>query len=484
MSANNEYHDLERALQEMLGVPEPSHSFRADLGSRLVSRAGELTAPDRYAGRSTRRVLIPALAVVSLLLVGVVVTPRSVLAGLKTLFGYKPDMGVVEVDQNLRFLVVPSPLEENGLTLTFENGTAGSRSTILVFRVEGFVQQGSEQQPEACSGSPILFSGTESFGIQAGQLLGQWDTGYRYRYTFPALPANAEEITLQIPCLLALGSGPIMKDLVIPLSFSAEQVPQLTPVVEILSSPNSGAAVPAAASSEKEGAPASQKDAIQIDLVLDQVLQWDNGTLLKGHLTWTDERLEEWSVFPEALSIRDAEGQILDFEESYSNIDPIQPGCRQAPWAYFIPGLEHHLPFKVTFREIRVSLPGDEVFSLDLGPDPQLEQVWVLDRILDLDPEHQVRLVMARMVENPDSEPGLELTFQSLGDPPLISQVMVVDPAGRSQGGGGGGAQEPLADEFTSTLFFPGSMPTGELELTVYSFRLDLREGWEVTTGD
>lgn len=484
MSANHEFDDLERALQDLLRAPEPSRGFRSGTRTRLLSRAGELTVSEESAGKAPRRLLIPILAVVCFLLVGLMIAPRSVLAGLMNLLGYRPDVGLVEVDQNLRFLIVPSPLEESGLTLTFENGYTDAEGTNLVFRVDGFGQQADGRAPEACSGSPTLLSGTDSFGIQKGQILDQWETGYRYRYSFPTLPADANEITLRIPCLLALGSGPVLKDLEIPLRFSAEEDPQLMPVVEIQSSPSPEGAVPAGDSTNLEGEGNPGEKAIQFELILDQALQWEEGTLLKGHLAWQDERLDVWDVIPTGVSIQDADGQALRFEESYQYIDSFQPGSGQVPWAYFIPGLDHHLPFKISFQEIRVSLPADEAFTLDLGPDPEPGQVWTVDRILDLDSEHKIRLASARMVENLDHQPGLEFTFQLLDEPYLISQVKIVDPAGRSQGGGGGGALDSHPDQIREDLFFTNSLPAGELRLEVLSFTLDLQGGWEVSTGE
>jgi hypothetical protein len=142
------------------------------------------------------------------------------------------------------------------------------------------------------------------------------------------------------------------------------------------------------------------------------------------------------------------------------------------------------LPFQIDIQEIIAILPGDEEFSLDLGPDPQPGKIWGLDQILHLDPEYQIRLVSVRMAENSDNEPGLEFTFQPLKEHLQIREIMVVDPAGGSQLGGGGGSTGPVLEDFRSALFFSGSIPTGKLELNIYSFTLDLRDGWEVTVGE
>jgi hypothetical protein len=69
-------------------------------------------------------------------------------------------------------------------------------------------------------------------------------------------------------------------------------------------------------------------DAIHFDLILDQALEWDSGPLLKGHLAWTDERLETRHVVPSEVSIRDAAGQWLDFNENFQYIELVQLGSR------------------------------------------------------------------------------------------------------------------------------------------------------------
>jgi hypothetical protein len=495
MSVNKDHNALEKVLQELLKTPEPRLAFRIGLRAKVNSRAAEMTNPLKRPKLIFRKAYLP-LPVLALLIGAVLLTgPSKVLAGLRIMLGYQPEIGLVEIDENLRFLIIPPVFEQNGVTLTFTKGIADNIQTVLVFSVDGFqpdpplADPGEINSPAPCSGNPVLVTPSQTLEITQGDKLDIRETGYTYRYMFPALPANENEVILKIPCLIHLGSGPYPTDLEIPLTFTSEGPLVLTPVGEILVPNTPEPIIPATSSSVEPAIPTEDQppaSPIDIQVSLDSVVPTDTGILLIGRLGWTDDRITEWGVLPEKLTITDARGQELQYEESYENrahID-LRVDKTVTPWAYIAYGENIELPLTITFNAVTVTFRDEAAFSIDVGTDPQIEQVWDLQQEIQLG-DYKLQLISVKMKSAFYNEVTYDFTLQSISTNPEIVSVLVLDPAKRSQAGGGGGGSEPgSGGEFTVGLNFEEPAPTGVLDLQIGLYTLFLTGSWEVSTSE
>lgn len=432
-----------------------------DLLPRLLSHLERPTLVQTLRAR-------PALAVLTGLLAFGLLTGVAYAVGRS--LGYIPGIGLVESGAELRVLAAPVVVERDGITLTVTQGLASPERTVLTYRVENIPESAlardfaeGETPPPSCTPQNLLRlpDGT-TLSPTSGQGTG-WQLGFEIRDVFGPLPADVNEATLLVPCLLNTAPGMAPENWEAPLVF-VPAPPDLTivPVTEITPT--------VASTAESAGTAEAPRPS---PITVERTIALDDGTILIGsfHSIATADGLTT-SPFVWHLRVTDANGNDVPFNYA-SDIDLPAGDEHTSAWAYKIMGVDHAWPLTITIDSLDAVFSGPQVeFHFDTGASPQLGQEWSIDDDLDLG-GHLLRVLTA--TRTPD---GYAFSFQSDG---AITGVAVdiqgtepyIPPAG---GGGGGGGDGSLS----AGVAYAGSVPQGDLTVVIRDATIAVPGPWSI----
>jgi hypothetical protein len=452
---------MTRTARDLLDAAARTHvRDDLDLLPRISARLERPTLAQTLRAR-------PALAVLTGLLALGLLTGVAYAVGRS--LGYIPGIGLVESGAELRVLAAPVVVERDGITLTVTQGLASPERTVLTYRVENIPESAlardfaeGETPPPSCTPQSLLRlpDGT-TLSPTSGQGTG-WQLGFEIREVFGPLPADANEATLLVPCLLNTAPGMAPENWEAPLVF-VPAPPDLTvvPVTEI--TPTAAATIEAPGAVD---APAPSPISIE------QTIALDDGIILIGsfHSITTPEGLTT-SPFVWHVRITDAAGNEVPFDYA-SDIDLPAANGTSSPWAYKIAGPNHAWPLTITVDSLDAVLAGPQAeFSFDTGASPQPGQEWTIDEDLDIG-GHVLKVLTA--TRTPD---GYAFSFQSDG---AITGVAVdvqgpetyIPPAG----GGGGGGDGSLS----AGVAYAGSVPEGDLTMVIRDATIAVPGPWSI----
>jgi len=383
--------------------------------------------------------------------------------------GYIPNFGLFAEDSSLRILAEPVVIEREGIKLTVTEGLISPEQTILHFQAENIPE--SALTPNYREGeTPVPGCALNDFlRLPDGTLLpptgGQgrgWGLGFEYREIFDPLPADQNDATLIITCLLDTARGLAPENWEIPLRFMPAPADMtMLPVIQLAPSPEP------AGETTTEAAPAPSPIAIE------RTIHLEDGYLLIGsfHSITTASGLRT-SPFVWFVRIRDARGAEVPFEYA-EDIDLPAATQESAPWAYRIPGLAHAWPLTLSLDSLEADLEDPQAsFTFDAGPAPQPEQQWTIDQDLQVG-SYTVRALTAMRTPT-----GYTFTFQA--DPAVTG--IGIDILGEGEylppsGGGGGGSSD---GSFSAGLEYAGKVPEGELTVVIRRATVKVPGPWSV----
>jgi len=451
---------LQQALEGMAArqVPETTN-----LWPRLAARIEE-----RKSLMQTLRTR-PALALLILLLALALLTGVAYAVG-KSL-GYIPGVGIVSQESPLRVLAEPVTVERDDITLTVTQAVLSADKTVVIYRVEnipesalaGDYAEGETPAPRCSTLDGLRLSSGTTFNTIGGQG-GGWYTGYEYRDVFNPIPANVNDATLFVSCLLDTAPGNAPENWEVPLHF-VPAPPDMTvvPVFEI--SPTAGSEGGAGGETP---APSASPLAIERSIELDDgyilIGKFHSITLPNGLVTshWP------WSI----LKFTDANGQEV-YADYANDVDLPDVTATSSWWAYRIQGKYFAWPLTITLDSVEASLPGTASFEFDTGADPQPGKQWDLNQDLQIGGYNIRVLSVAR---NPD---GYSFTFKS--DPNVQGlglDIKGVDKYISPAGGGGGGGGD--TGDLSASLAYAGEVPEGKLTVVVSGVTVLAIDPWSV----
>ena len=272
--------EFEGRLHDLLAAPDPEAEFVSSLRSRLAAGA-DLKAARRFSPRLAWGTAI----VLALLILGLLAFSPQVVTAMKRLLGYIPGVGYVERGITLRVLSAPVTVQQEGLTITIEQGAADSQRTVLLARVEGYPWARSGIR--TCTDTPQLASADGSVeevsSITAGP--DEHNSAVVFvRYEFQPMPASLLEATLRIPCLMFDAD---YKDWSIPLRFrAAEATDQVIPVIELPTT------IPTQPLPTSAATPAAEAPPAGFSIVLNSVAELKDGYVLSGSYEWSEPSID------------------------------------------------------------------------------------------------------------------------------------------------------------------------------------------------
>ncbi|MEP7133974.1 MAG: hypothetical protein ABI904_03480 [Chloroflexota bacterium] len=472
--------ELEETLKDVSNVPEPDVEFMNSLRARFIAE-GHASANKNQETQMRRKTfsqrLTWALAVLMLVTLIVLSTQPTVVNALKRLFGYVPNVGLIDQSSQVRMLVKPVTVTRENFTVTVEQAVLTHESTVIVYSYS--TPPDFSPDPgliDTRSPSVTLPDGTRLEIIQ-GQRVAAQDCStcaMRYSMQFGAIPANVESASLQLPGLIGTPIGSTPQDWSIPLKFRLTGPSEIAPVIEYEVTPAPTETASPASTEPAINIPTQEVNTYGVTHGLDKVAQLPDGYILYGHVTWTDRSIRPYGVSANLSSIKDANGVDVSFD--YAQIQSnAKPEDMRQDWAFKI-GKDFVAPLKLDFyMEASLDVDGGS-FTFDPGPAPKLGQKWVINQDVLVDN----KIVHVLSVEQAGIEPGyFQFTMQSDSN---IIDAFIIDPNYPPAGGGGGGGGMPqIGEPFFSGYGYQMPLPQGPRTMKFFSIGVLVPGDWALT---
>lgn len=465
--------ELEKAVKDVTAVPEPDAEFIHSLRARFVAE-GHASAiqhqENSMKNRSLTKRLAWAVAALVLVALAVLSTNPTVVNALKRLFGYVPNVGIIDQSTPVRMLTEPVTVTREGFIVTVEQAVLNGEKTAVVYSYSVPPDYVFPDNISSMTHAPFLTlpDGTR-LDIVTARHVASFDCPQcylRYLMEFPPIPADVNEATLELPDLTAIPADTAPRDWKIQLKFKPADPSEIAPVIEQVVTP-----VPTTVSTD---APTQSVNTYGITNSLDKFVAVPDGYILYGHTTWTDPVIPPYGVSAQLAVIRDAAGMEIPFDYDMADSNPA-PGELSVYWAYKV-GTSFTAPLTLDFVML-ASVPADGgSFTFDPGPDPQPGQKWDINQAVTVNNE----VIHVLSAEQAGIEPGFFLfTMQSDSN---ITGAMVMDfdhpPLG---GGGGGGGIPSVGAPFNAGFGYQVPVPPGPLTLTFINLQLLVPGDWTVS---
>ena len=418
MSDSNTSPEFEEKVRKAVSVPDARPEFVTRLRYELTSRPAK---------KKTGLTLKPAWAVAFVLLAAMLlVSTPPVVSALRQLFGYVPEVGLVENTGNLRMLAEPVSVTRDGVTLTVKNVFVYPDRVELIYEVAGIDPSDDGSQASDYSTNPTAFCGGVNIGETAikdgdARLLLPDGTVLEREYTslYPqnafamtpvyqaSIPANVTEMTMILNCIPWARRGAVPEGWSVP--FELKAVPPGTvigaPVIAVnatsvpVTTQSTVTAAPAPASASVGSAP------VKLGFTLEQAVQTANGPVfyLRLHVENPDPAMK--TAFPRDVYVIDSQGQKIQ----YMNNTPYSENPATV-WEYVPTAKPAAGPLTLVLNDavLKFTPQGDASFSFDAGDNPQYNQNWALDKEFNII-GHKVQVLSTRAATFDDikDNPGI-----------------------------------------------------------------------------
>ncbi len=422
--------EFEEKIREAVGTPAARLEFVARLRNELAQKPVK-TKPQ------FQLKLVWALAIAAVILALIASAP-TVVKALRRLFGYVPDVGMVENTGSLRMLAQPVSLTREGVTLTITNVLAYPDHVELIYEVkgiepsnDGYQAQNANEDPKAFCGPQSSFDGSYLSDGDAALRLPDGTTVKRmFGNEYPqnvyamkpvykvALPADVTELTMVLKCIPEARLGAVPETWEVPFKLAA--VPAGTvvgvPVVFATATPEPV--------ETQVASPTAAVASHPISLALDGTAQLDTATIFYIHLEMQNPDPSLISVMPANVYVIDSQGQHIVLIPNF----PWQP-------YQFRPGskLEYRSQSKPAVGPLTVVVekaiayyapmyvdapqasPEQMSFTFDAGENPQRGQSWGLDEMFEI-AGYPIKVTSVRAVNFEDTKvPGVDYSLGSQG---------------------------------------------------------------------
>jgi hypothetical protein len=413
------------------------------------------------------KVLVPILTV---MLAVLLFTVPAVAQAIQRWIGYVPGFGLVN-EGSVRVIDQPVVITQDGVNLTVTQVTSSSKKTVIKYNFQPIPAE-ARDDTRSCRfpddvPTLILSDGTtpvlQAVGWEADESI------YFSELTFDGIPDNITDMTLIINCVQQTLPGSVPWDWSVPLSFDPLK-PTLTmaPVFEVPGATKQ----PEVANTE-----------VNAKLDVNQIIPLTDGYILSGNMsveTVSDLTVEESDRFLEDMEIKDANNVALTTARVPEDfiIEGNFEDKNQFNWAVQISGKQIAWPLTITVNSLRaITSPyALSTFVVDVGSDPQLDQVWEINQAIPLGPKF-VQVVSLQRVKDSYGFDGYKFTFLYDSSLELSFDIM-----GASPNGGGGGGSEEIGGPVIVGRSYAGNVPTGILTIELNGYGIDRIHGpWQVS---
>lgn len=366
----------------------------------------------------SRTKLIAAFVLIILAVVVALFGIPGVAKAIGRLFGYIPDVGIVNQGGPIRVLAEPVSLTRDGITVAVNQATLTIDRTLLDFGVSGVPQSAypKDESTPGCIELPYL----------------RWPDGTKSELNMP-LPSSVNEALFVMPCLFHTLSGSTPVNWELPLKFiPAPAELTILPVLEPTPTLPPAATLPPVPTAVGTVSPTIPPQPIL--LTTDMAIPTGDGFILIGAIRVQDPNLSGYRL-RDVLTLRDANGRKVSYIFP-RDIEPAGLLGVRAKDAFAIQFQAAGVAFPLTleFPGVLLSQPDTQStaeFMFDTGDSPQQGQEWALDQDIEL-AGHRLHLTSLRV----DSRNYYHFTLQV---PENIDSVRV-EVKGQSSIGHGEGS--------------------------------------------
>lgn len=470
--------ELEKAVKAVSTVPEPDAEFLHSLRARFVAE-GHASAIRPQENSMKNRKLISRLAWgLVVLALALSATNPIVVNALKRLFGYVPNVGIIDQSSQVMVLSEPVTSTRDGFTLTVEQAVLSNETLTIVYSYTAPADFLFIPDPRGMFGDApyVLLPDGTRVDILAGKQVSTADCpqcSMRYAMDFATIPNGTQAVTLQLPTLVAMQVGVAPENWSIPLELRAAGPDDIAPVIEVEFTPQPTLTQPVQETQAIE-TPTETVNTYGITNTFDKVAILPDGYVLYGTLAWSDANMLPYGAGQTLASVKDANGADVPFEYADPGIYALTSDQKYY-WAYKV-GKDFAAPLKFNFV-VTASLPADGgSFTFDPGPNPQLGQKWDVNQ--DVTVNGQVVHVLS--AEQGGIEPGFfQFMMQSDGN---IVGASIIDLAHPPQGFGGGGGGVPEAHAlFAAGFQYQMPLPQGPFTFTFTNVEIIVPGDWALS---
>ena len=452
--------ELQRTLEQYYTSPVPRPEFASRLEAQLRQNMHQTRTrrdvPERMSFMKlvqTRPLAAILIALLALLILS------GVAYAIGKVAGYIPGVGIVDQSAPLRVLAAPIVVERDGLTVTISEVVADSNHTFVAYTLDGIIvpkmaramcgAMPSLQLPDGSELSVVNVDDGGPHGGRVGSIM-----KLEQSVTYFSIPANVNQVTFVLACILPEGTGP--ENWQIPLALSPAPNDYATPAVEI--GATFFASNPAFVTTSTPVPNGS-------GLHLEKVIELPDSYILVGNFTDSGD-------LPGALEINlDPYEDLPHMEDGLGNPvpfkvrDDIQPESNDRDWgrdwAYEI-AKPVHGPVTITLDQVNIAMSETTQLSFDTGPNPQVGQKWELNLPIRLR-NYDYVIDSVEMIEG-----GYLFKYHSGIDVPQDLLLLNIIGSSPEQDNGRTDRRETVI-EYSKGLIYSAPPPAGQLtvELTV-----------------
>lgn len=385
--------DFEEKVRKAMQTPEANPDFAKRLRNELVRR------PVQMKPRFTFK---PAWVMAALMALSVftVSAPRLV-AAFGRIFGYVPDVGLVDTTSGLRMLKQPVIATRDGVTLTITNVFVYQDRIELKYEVSGIAPENDGWQAADRSTNPTAFCGGVNPGgtynkdgdarlrLPDGSIIERETTGKYPQNAFAmqpvyeiSLPDDMHELFFLLKCIpqARLGAVPENWEIYLELVDMPAGTPVGEPVIEV--PPVLTEEAPASPSPEVAPAP-------KATMTLERIVPTDSNTVLYLRFDMDNADPSLISLMPRGAYIIDSLGQKIPlrggfvwqpFEHKVGSAFEFVSESKPADGRLTIVVEQVIAYYMPLYTDPPQATPEEMTFSFDVGENPQHGQKWALNK--------------------------------------------------------------------------------------------------------
>ncbi|NLZ26389.1 MAG: hypothetical protein GX884_02290 [Chloroflexi bacterium] len=429
---------IEEAIQSSFALPEPSPEFEKSLAQTLRTQLHTQKIKPRQRFHPSRSWAY-ALAIVTILAIVVfALGPQKVLAQIQSWLGFIPGIGLVSDDtSSLRVLAEPASQTLDGITVEVSKAVASSDKTYVDYQVFGLTNQHfpDHESDPGCHFEPSL-------KLPDGTNLAFSD-GY-----YEAVPKDINQLVLHLSCIPGTDTTKTSSNWQIP--FTLKVADDLVTMPVVLPEPRVW--------NQSDQAPDNAENitALQIHTVVET----PKGYIMTGWVE-TDLNIALGPINPKLIDSNGIEVPTRLSQQAADLMQSIPAEHQFYAWGFEFDSEGLSFPLTVSFSMLPKadqSTFEPARWAVDLGANPQSEQIWEFQQTLSLGEAEVTINKLQYMVPN-----RLKLFFTATNG--LIDLNIEFPDLQVSGGGGGGHSDAPDSSMSFERSFIFETMPKGNLEI-------------------
>ena len=498
MSDLNPSPEFEEKVRQAMDVPNANPEFVNTLRNELVR------APVKV---KSRFMLRPAWTVAFVLALAVLLlNVPAVAAALGRIFGYVPNVGLVENTGGLRMLAEPASVTRDGVTVTITSAFVYEDRVELAYEVAG-IKENYSNQPDMCGSyhpnndfwsdadaDLRLPDGTIVRRDYAGEF--QFENRYAMKPVYAVqIPAGVSELTMVLKCIPFTRLGDVPENWEVP--FKLNSVPAGTvvgaPVIEVVQPTETQPAKEPVSTSVTE---VPSLPTPVITMKLEKIVPMESATIFYLSMDMENRDPSLISIMPVSVHVIDSQGQKIQlignfalqpFDHRVGSLFEYMSQSKPAdgPLTVVVENaVTYYAPMHV---EPRQATPEEMSFTFDAGTDPQHGQTWELNKAFKI-AGYPLKITSVRAVnwddmKTPsfiDGSQGYEYGYQfTVESDPSVKIDIEMDIMQDTCGFAIKTDYMPSSSSLLYSQLCRDAYPSGEVKVTIWELAVLLENTWQ-----